>query len=99
MIRIRDIKNKFEENLKILYTSREINQIFYLVIEEITNISKSQLLTIENLDLNNEDCLFIDNFLTRLNKNEHIQYILGSPSFYGLNLTVNNHTLRPRPAP
>lgn len=94
---LQSIRQKFYENLRIIYSDSEIDSLFFICAEEILNLRPvSAKMQMQRVMLEQEFAKFT-NLLTQLSANQPIQYILGHAPFYGLNFSVNEHTLIPRP--
>ncbi|MFD2598901.1 peptide chain release factor N(5)-glutamine methyltransferase [Sphingobacterium corticis] len=94
---LQSIRQKFNENLRIIYSDSEIDSLFFICAEEILNLRPvSAKMQMQRVMLEQESAKFT-NLLTQLSANQPIQYILGHAPFYGLNFSVNEHTLIPRP--
>ncbi len=94
---IRDYKIKFAHQLSSLYDKEEIESLFYLILEDLRNISKIDLALQPNLEFSEKEYQKIDFYLQELELQKPIQYILGSSHFLGLKLKVNPDVLIPRP--
>ena len=92
------IESFFKENLKSLYPPEEIKAIFYLLMEDLLGITKTQFILEPSLQKFTEsDINRINDALALLKKQHPIQYVLGKAHFYDLLLNVNSHVLIPRP--
>ncbi|MFI1772166.1 peptide chain release factor N(5)-glutamine methyltransferase [Thalassobellus citreus] len=94
-MKLKDIQNTFHQKLDALYEKEEVDNFFYILIEEYYNVSRLQLAL--DLDYDVQDIQRIFNALNLLEEEKPIQYILGETEFYGLPFKVNEHTLIPRP--
>ncbi len=92
-----ELKQLFIQKVADRYTSREQEQLFFLVLYHLNRWSKVDFSMHKNNLVEEhyfEQCLSI---VEQLNLGKPIQHILGYTSFYELDLKVNNHTLIPRP--
>lgn len=94
-----ELKNTYEKELKNLYSKSEIDRIFYWIAEQILDKPESILrLSLEEewqeFDEKKNQFLFK---LILLKEQKPIQYILGETEFYGMSFFVNENVLIPRP--
>lgn len=94
---MRTIIAEWQAALKEIYTETEINKLVYLALEKIACFDRVQLLTKNDLTLNEMQRYTIDSYVNRLKNGEPIQYILGETEFFGLKIHVNQSALIPRP--
>lgn len=92
---ISSLKKQFFDSLGAIYPSSELKAIFQLLVEELWELSRTDVLMDVEIDFESKKEVFEDT-VQRLKKNEPIQYILGKASFYGRSFLVNEHTLIPR---
>ena len=92
-----DFKNKMKSTLSSIYESDELNSIFYLISEEFLQIPRSKILLADEIELDSRKQKLLQNALTRLKKNEPVQYVLGKAAFMDLEFNVNSSVLIPRP--
>jgi len=92
-----DFKNKMKSTLSSIYESDELNSIFYLISEEFLQIPRSKILLADEIELDSKKQKLFQNALTRLEKNEPVQYVLGKAAFMNLEFKVNSNVLIPRP--
>ncbi|MEM9052852.1 MAG: peptide chain release factor N(5)-glutamine methyltransferase [Bacteroidota bacterium] len=97
MASVAEIRSQFRNGLADIYPLLEIDHIFYLVMEHLFRMTRISIHLDEKRDFEDQELRAIDSILSRLKKNEPIQYILGSTHFYGLELIVNENVLVPRP--
>lgn len=79
------------------FTSGEIRVFTTLILEEVCNMSISDIVGCKFNDLSDKEKQIIICIVKRLQNNEPIQYILGKSSFYGLDFHVTSSVLIPRP--
>lgn len=94
---LKEFKNLFTEALSNTYPQTEIDSFFFILIEEKLNLKRID--TVLNPNYLIEDSIEIElkNIITRLQKQEPIQYIIGNTEFYGYPFLVDKNTLIPRP--
>ncbi len=79
-----------------MYDNEEARSISFLVFEDLSNVTKADILSKSNLTIENEDLIKLENCLQRLLSGEPVQYILGSAYFLGRRFFVNDQVLIPR---
>ena len=80
-----------------LYEDREATTIAAMVMEFITGKSKMDRWLIKNENLSDNHTEQLQAYTNQLLSGKPVQYVLGEAWFAGLCLTVNEHTLIPRP--
>lgn len=93
----KDLAAIFQKELLSLYDEMEIEALFYMALEHISQRTRTDFLLKKE-----ESCDVVQwkQFLTLLDglkESRPIQHLLGYADFYGLKLHVNEHTLIPRP--
>ena len=68
-----------------------------LLMSHITGLSTAQLLAEPNLQLTEEQQVWVDNAIYRLGNNEPLQHVLGYSEFYGRRFKCDGRALVPRP--
>lgn len=94
---LRDIKNIFHNELEGLYPKEEVDSFFYAILEHYLKFERFILVLEPNLTLTKEEEQPLFEGLSRLKKEEPLQYILGETLFMDLTLKVNPSVLIPRP--
>ncbi len=94
---IKQIQQKFHQELKDLFPEKEINTFLYLLLEKIANLSRLDLVLFPDKKLDEKQISQFEKALHRLKNHEPIQYIIGETEFYGLKFIVNKNVLIPRP--
>jgi len=85
------------EELKNVYSEQEIRSFYFLVMEFLTGQSRVHILANKNNHLSETQINEFEIIVSRLKKQEPLQYILGEEVFCGLRFKVNPHVLIPRP--
>ena len=93
---IKEMINHIKTQVSTSIPANEIQSIIFLIFEHILKFSKTDLLLKYDYVLNNEIQNKIISIISRLKKNEPIQYILGKTEFYNLNFIVSKNVLIPR---
>jgi release factor glutamine methyltransferase len=96
-MKIREISEKFRDQLNHIYPESESKTITKMVLSEVLKMEGNTLLVSQDhelTELNKHDLLGI---LKELEKGKPVQYILGHAWFYGLKLKVDPSVLIPRP--
>jgi len=96
MVTIADALKMFD-TLSTVYDRQEIDSIKYLVLRDISNLSKAQLRAFQDNELSDDVVEKLQNIIAKLQTGEPVQYILGHTEFYGLPFKVNPSVLIPRP--
>lgn len=91
-----DLLPYFHRKLDDIYSEREVDNLFYWVMEDRFNLGKFDL-KFSDKRLSESELLGIRNTVQRLEKQEPIQYILGTTEFYNCIIKVDENTLIPRP--
>jgi release factor glutamine methyltransferase len=97
MKKLKQVVSYFTDNLVSHYPSVEIDAMAFWTIESCLNLSRSAFKLEEDRVLLPDEVSIIKNVVSRLTKNEPIQYIFGETIFYGLSFLVNESCLIPRP--
>ena len=95
--KIENLKNLYFKNLKLIYSLREIENIFLDLLLFKKKWKKVDLLLNKNQLLNNQEVTFMKLALQKLKKNIPVQHIIGHVIFNELTIKVNSHVLIPRP--
>lgn len=68
-----------------------------IILGQVTNATRTQILAFRETLLNNEQCQLLDTMLRRRQCGEPMAYITGKREFWSLSLRVSPDTLIPRP--
>lgn len=94
---LKDLKNIFTQDLTILYPKNEIENFYFLLVEEKLNLKRIDIALNPNKALTRNDQLYFNTQIEKLKNETPIQYIIGQTEFYGLTFKLTADTLIPRP--
>lgn len=94
---LQDFRKEAVEKLREIYGEREASQMVNILLEDLLQVSRTIVITQPDRVLTVEEQDLLKQALSRLQKNEPLQYITGQAFFYGLTLQVNPSVLIPRP--
>lgn len=80
-----------------IYSVEEIESLIFLIFGKVKGYSRTRVLLASDENLTDEELNEINLIVSRLKKNEPIQYILGETEFYGLPFYTVSGVLIPRP--
>ena len=90
------LRKKFNQSLFEIYSSEELNIIYYNIMQYLTCKSKVELMT-NNYELSNVKQKLFFEYIDRLSNNEPLQYVLGNTLFNKLEFDLDRSVLIPRP--
>lgn len=93
MTNSKELFNDLLSRITLNEDKAEIQSIVYLILENKFGLSKTDILS--GKQITNDQSL--DSIIDRINKEEPIQYVLGSAHFFGRSFSVNSSVLIPRP--
>ncbi len=96
MYKIRNIISEGKTKLH-QYTEREANQLMLMLCEYLLSESRTHILAYPDTEVSASDYKKIMDYVTELQNNKPIQYILGETEFFGLTFKVSEDVLIPRP--
>ncbi|MCH2196064.1 peptide chain release factor N(5)-glutamine methyltransferase [Kordia sp.] len=96
-MRLKDIQDIFHKELDEIYGKNEVDSFFFMLTEDYFGIERFTLALDPDIVITKEQETSIFSALSELRLEKPIQHILGKAHFYGLEFTVNEHTLIPRP--
>ncbi|RZK42336.1 MAG: peptide chain release factor N(5)-glutamine methyltransferase [Pedobacter sp.] len=96
-MKIKDIAQKFADDLVALYDGSEAKTIFMIAIDHFLKIDRGAYSLKKENALSSEQVSVLEKVLEDLKTGRPIQYIIGETFFYGLPFKVNKHVLIPRP--
>ena len=94
---IKEVKNKFHSELNSIYTQKEIESFFYLLIQYRLNLKRIDIALNPLLQISTIDQIYFSDSIKKLKQEIPIQYIMGKTEFYGLPFYVDKNVLIPRP--
>ena len=80
-----------------IYSVEEIDSLIFLILGKVKGYSRTRVLLASDENLTDEELNEINLIVSRLKKDEPIQYILGETEFYGLPFYSVSGVLIPRP--
>ncbi len=95
MTNSKELFNDLLNRITLNEDKAEIQSIVYLILETKFGLSKTDVQS--GKEIYTPDQSLLDSITSRINKNEPIQYILGSANFFGRTFGVNSSVLIPRP--
>ena len=96
-MKIKEYRAHFIQELTPLYDAGEAESFFYLILEEKQQLKRIDLALHPDLVFSASEVAVWNSILAPLKQEIPIQYLLGKTSFYGLDFSVNEHVLIPRP--
>ncbi|MES2652261.1 MAG: peptide chain release factor N(5)-glutamine methyltransferase [Bacteroidota bacterium] len=96
-MKLKELADKFANELTPLYDQEEAKAIFLLIIEHYLKLNRSSYNFKKEEELADGDIKLLQLTLNQLKTGKPIQYILGETLFYGLPFKVNEAILIPRP--
>ncbi|APY12720.1 protein-(glutamine-N5) methyltransferase, release factor-specific [Seonamhaeicola sp. S2-3] len=94
-MRLKDIKNTFQNQLNSIYSKEEIDNFFFMLTEFYFGVDRLKLALEPDVNIANPEAILYA--LKLLKEEKPIQYIIGETEFYGLPFKVNKNVLIPRP--
>lgn len=95
-MKISDFKKLASSELKLKFSSNEINQLLAILIEERLSLSRLDLIKQGDITIDPDCELRLKTDLSLLAQNKPLQYIIGKVNFFGLKLLVDENVLIPR---
>lgn len=96
-MKLKDYRDQFVQALTPLYDIMEAESFFAIALLEIKGWKRIDMAMHPDAVINNEEEGRWNAVLSELMRQRPIQYIFGKAHFYGLEFTVNENTLIPRP--
>ncbi|MDC6351755.1 hypothetical protein PP178_09320 [Zeaxanthinibacter sp. PT1] len=94
---VRTIKDIYHEELDGIYPREEVSSFFSILVDHYLGFERFILVMKPDLMLSKEEEAPLFEALARLKKEYPVQYITGKTHFMDMELSVNEHTLIPRP--
>lgn len=96
-MKINKYKDNFIKSLLPFYDEIEAESFFYLILDNKHQLRRIDLALDVNKEFSEKDISYWNTVLEKLKTQIPIQYILGTTHFYGLEFTVDENVLIPRP--
>ena len=93
---LKEFKLFFNEALSAIYPKTEIDSFFFILMEEKLKLQRIDTVLKPDFLITEKNLIDLKTIVKRLQKEEPIQYIIGSTEFYGLPFLVDKNTLIPR---
>ena len=93
---LKEFKLFFNEALSAIYPKTEIDSFFFILIEEKLKLQRIDTVLKPDYLITEKNLIDLKTIVKRLQKEEPIQYIIGTTEFYGLPFLVDKNTLIPR---
>ena len=93
---LKEFKLFFNEALSAIYPKTEIDSFFFILMEEKLKLQRIDTVLKPDFLITKKNLIDLKTIVKRLQKEEPIQYIIGSTEFYGLLFLVDKNTLIPR---
>ena len=87
----------FRQRMALLYPANEIDAMMRVIMEEVMHYSPVDVVMRANEELPEFFTMRLNTIISRLERHEPLQYILGFAQFHGHNFKVTPATLIPRP--
>ncbi len=95
--KISDIKFFIRTYLQDLYPVKEIDSLFYILMETYCGMDRNQVHAESRVTINESELLLVYDAIKELKTGKPVQYIIGHSNFYNLEIKVNKDVLIPRP--
>lgn len=97
MKHFKDVAYTYQDTLSTLYPPTETKQLFLMAYAFVTGKNSTHYMLNSTNEITETSLQQFLSILEELRTGRPIQHILGKADFYGLHLSVNEHTLIPRP--
>ena len=94
---LKEIKEIYHRELDEIYPREEVDSMFYLMIENFLGLERFILAIDPEIVITKEEEQYMFEGLSKLKKEQPIQYVLGETTFMDLKFMVNESVLIPRP--
>ena len=95
-MKLTDYQIHFYQKLQTLYDEEERKALFAMVIDEVLNYSRADIILNKEEELSTETLVSLEEILLQLQQEIPIQYIFEKAYFYGYEFKVSPATLIPR---
>ena len=96
-MKLKAYRDFFTDKLAPLYDREEANQFFVIALQHLKGWSRTDIALNPDAELTANELEQWNTVLADLEQQKPIQYIFGTAYFYGLEFTVTENTLIPRP--
>lgn len=86
-----------KSRLNLDIPEQESHALIYLLMDVKFSLDRKDIITDRPIPLKNAELKELEAIITRLNKQEPLQYVLGITEFYGLPFNITTDVLIPRP--
>lgn len=97
VLTVKQVDDWIRKELSELYGEGESGHFSLLIFNHLRGYERKDMLMNSTSQLTQEEMAFISESLSRLQKEEPIQYVLGFTEFYGLVFKTDHRALIPRP--
>ena len=94
---IKQYRAHFNESLKHLYPTSEIDSFFFLILEEYMGFKRIDIVLKSDFNIDQKSLNLMQIATKQLEQEIPIQYIIGKTEFFGLPFNINKEVLIPRP--
>lgn len=94
---LKEIKEIYHRELDEIYPKEEVDSMFYLMIEHFLGLERFILAIDPEIVITKDEEQYMFEGLSKLKKEQPIQYVLGQTTFLDLKILVNESVLIPRP--
>ena len=94
---IEEARKEIIKGIREIYEEDEAKNISELLLERITNLSRTKQIAKKNEALSASQTEFLDQSIERLQRHEPVQYITHEAWFAGMKFYVDKNVLIPRP--
>ena len=96
-MKLQEFRLLFNKDLQKLYPKTEIDAFFFRLAEDKLGLQLMDVFLKQDFVITSNKLVDLKAVISRLKKQEPIQYILGKTEFYGFPFLVDKNTLIPRP--
>lgn len=97
MVNSKDLFRDLRKQVTLAEDAEELDSIVYLLLEDLSGISRSDVLIQRGVSLSPEQQGLLQDAVKRINEGEPAQYVTGKAHFYGCVFRVDPSVLIPRP--